>query len=213
MRDIELWDKLAAYEFPMADGTLFLFSFLAKTTTLTSEQVVRVMTEYRRFLYLAATSGEVVAPSRLVDEIWHRHMQDSRAYLNGLCEGVFGKVIHHSPGRAAQSADPAYRRTLDLYVDEFNCVPDNKIWPTPEQMQSRHDLNIKWGIATLLALISLPLIFSKTMLLVPMAMVIVWFANDQQTAPWRLRKRREVGSGGACGGGGSDGCGGGCGGD
>ncbi len=175
MRDKALWDKLAAYDFPLSYSDVFLSQDVADAAALSTPQVKAVMTEYRRFLYLAAVAGEVVAPSRLIDDIWHLHMQDTRAYLNGLCEGVIGKVIHHMPGRAAPALDPAYLRTLAIYYQEFGIIPDKTIWPTPAQTQQHARANMQFGAATC-ALLAITLLFwSPLWMLALVGVGLAWF--------------------------------------
>lgn len=53
--------------------------------------------EYRKFLYLAMTSGHPVTPSKVVYEVWHLHLCYTRSYWNDLCEGVLGYTLHHEP--------------------------------------------------------------------------------------------------------------------
>src|SRR5215204_3251945 len=55
----------------------------------------RVLDEYRRFLFLAATHGELMVPSEAVDQAWHLHMLDTRAYWDELCARVVGRPLHH----------------------------------------------------------------------------------------------------------------------
>jgi hypothetical protein len=199
MRDQTLWKRLEAYDFGLSNVGGNLFADLVKTTTLTTAQVEAVMTEYRRFLYLAATAGEVVAPSRLIDDVWHRHMQDSRAYLNGLCEGVIGKVIHHMPGRAAPAADPAYQRTLTLYRSEFGKRPNDMIWPTAEQTKSRARSNLQFGCAFISFLVIAFLFWTPALMFIPVGIGYFWCMYYIDSAPLQLRKLTDQNSSGGCG--------------
>lgn len=133
MRDKALWDKLAAFDFSLSGPERTLFAKLTKATTLSSEMVDHVMTEYRKFPYVAAVSDKVVAPSKLLDDVWHIHMLDTRAYLDGLCREVIGKTIHHMPGRPVAYKDEAYLTTLQLYQEEFGYLPNHRIWPSPRK--------------------------------------------------------------------------------
>ena len=40
----------------------------------------RVIFEYRRFIYLVAVCGEMT-PSKVVDEVWHLHLEDTESYF------------------------------------------------------------------------------------------------------------------------------------
>src|SRR4051794_13094372 len=53
--------------------------------------------EYRRFLALHLAYPEMdVVPCKIVDEIWHQHILDTRAYADD-CDAIFGHFLHHFP--------------------------------------------------------------------------------------------------------------------
>jgi hypothetical protein len=94
--------------------------------------------EYRRFLALriAHPDAEIV-PCRLVDEMWHRHILDTRAYAAD-CDRIFGGFLHHFPyfglrGEAdALALDGAYDDTLELYRAAFGEPADGSTWTSPD---------------------------------------------------------------------------------
>lgn len=67
-----------------------------------SMDIVEVMEEkYRKFLMLqhalrALNSPFNVVPDRIIDEIWHMHILDTKKYAED-CNLVFGEIIHHDP--------------------------------------------------------------------------------------------------------------------
>lgn len=85
--------------------------------------------EYRRFLalHLAFPDTDVV-PCKLVDEIWHQHILDTRAYAAD-CDALFGEFLHHFPYFGmngpddARALQDAYTETLDRYRDAFGEPP------------------------------------------------------------------------------------------
>ena len=158
MKDKDLWERLRAYDFPLSGGRGSLRDHLAQKTKLGSSKAPHVIEEYRRFLYLAATSGEVLAPSPLIDRVWDTHIEDTRAYLEDFSGKVMGRVIHHSPGRTKAADDPAYRRTLELYAREFEEEPFARVWPSQAWLQGEN----RRGLAIFAALI-LPMVLSPAM--------------------------------------------------
>lgn len=138
MKDAELWQRLRSYSFPLQVGDSSLERHLIEKTRLGAAKAARAVEEYRRFLYLAAISGEPVAPSPLIDRVWHTHIQDTRAYVEGFSRDVVGKMIHHSPGRTKAADDPAYQRTLDLYAVEFKEQPFRKVWPSQHWLRGEN---------------------------------------------------------------------------
>lgn len=103
---------------------------------------VRVVAEYRRFLYLAAL-GEVSPPPD-VDAAWHLHLTYTRAYWTGLCTRTLGCALDHHP--ATDVADTmhyktVYAETRRRYREEFGGEPPADIWPDPlAPSPTRHPL-------------------------------------------------------------------------
>lgn len=85
--------------------------------------------EYRRFLalHLAYPDADIV-PCKLVDEIWHQHILDTRAYHHD-CDAIFGSYLHHFPYFGmrgeddAQALNDAYAETLARYRQAFGEPP------------------------------------------------------------------------------------------
>ena len=127
---INLQARLSEYAFPSVLGTR-----LADEQDWTPAYTERVLTEYRRFLLLAAISERSVTPSRAVDEAWHEHLTLTRDYWDRLCGEVLQKPVHHEVAEAGAGADPqaAYLYTLDLYAGTFGQTPPGDLWPDPRQ--------------------------------------------------------------------------------
>ena len=96
-----------------------------------------VMTEYRRFLFLAATAEHAVTPSDAVDQAWHLHLAYSRHYWDELCGRILGKPLHHGPTAGGGNEDRRYRdqyqATLDAYRTTFGAAPPRDIWPSVDE--------------------------------------------------------------------------------
>jgi hypothetical protein len=92
-----------------------------------------VISEYKRFIYLAAISDRILTPSQAVDQAWHLHLTYTRSYWEDLCAGALGKALHHQPtegGKAeGQKFAEAYEATLSAYRREFGAAPPVDIWP------------------------------------------------------------------------------------
>jgi hypothetical protein len=103
-----------------------------------SEHELNVMeAEYRKFLALRLAHPEaVIVPCKLVDEMWHRHILDTRAYAND-CERIFGAFMHHFPyfgmrgEQDAQDLTDAYVETLERYRAAFG-EPPAETWISPD---------------------------------------------------------------------------------
>ncbi|WP_437759683.1 glycine-rich domain-containing protein [Sorangium sp. So ce1389] len=90
-----------------------------------------VALRYRRFLLLKAKNPTLpIAPTEIIDEMWHLHMLHPVAYAND-CMALFGAILDHAPGFGSTDATrPAllrcFSRTAALWEAEFGepyCVP------------------------------------------------------------------------------------------
>jgi hypothetical protein len=96
---------------------------------LMAEQLDVMEAEYRRFLAMhLAYPGADVVPCKIVDEIWHQHILDTRAYARD-CDALFGEFLHHFPYFGmngpddAQALHDAYAWTIERYRDAFGEPP------------------------------------------------------------------------------------------
>ena len=85
--------------------------------------------EYRRYLALQLAFPEAtIVPCRIVDELWHQHILDTRAYAVD-CERLFGSFLHHYPyfgmrdEAEAEELRDAYADTLERYRVAFGEPP------------------------------------------------------------------------------------------
>jgi len=128
----ELWERLQRYEFDREPGAPFSFALrVARRNNWTLEYTVRVIEEYRKFIFLTRTTGHMVTPSVWVDEVWHIHLMYTRSYWVRLCHDIFDAPIHHHPGDGSAEDDEKfsaiYERTLQDYSACFG-EPPCDIW-------------------------------------------------------------------------------------
>ncbi|RYX81767.1 TIGR04222 domain-containing membrane protein [bacterium] len=128
----ELWSKLEALDL---DGNAQLpFSLrLARDNGWAPEFARRVVDEYKKFVFLAATAGHPVSPPEEVDQAWHLHLMYTHSYWDELCGEILGFALHHGPtrGGASESAKFGnwYAKTLESYEKAFEEAPPSEIWP------------------------------------------------------------------------------------
>ena len=120
-----------------ADANLGFEGRLAAENGWSSGHARMVATEYRRFIAIAAISGEEVTPSDAVDQAWHLHMVYTRSYWQDLCRDILGRELHHDPTSGGCERREHYRdryaRTLELYREFFGEDPPEAVWPVPER--------------------------------------------------------------------------------
>ncbi len=88
--------------------------------------------EYRRFLTLKQLyPGVSLVPSKQVDQIWHAHILDTRAYRDD-CNAVFGRFIDHYPyfgiygDDDSRALNTAFNETVALYESHFGAYPKER---------------------------------------------------------------------------------------
>jgi hypothetical protein len=101
----------------------------------TSESIVwTAIFEYKRYLIMKKNFPKLeLAPSPLVDEVWHMHILDTRQYMKD-CDRIFGFYVHHAPsfGDSEEEKDhmgDRYKQTLMIYEEVFGESPSEWVWP------------------------------------------------------------------------------------
>lgn len=91
----------------------------------TTEFCQEVEDLYRKFLALNMRyPDKKICPTGPIDEYWHAHILDTRAYARD-CETLFGEFLHHFPYfgmRGPEDRDnleAAFEKSLDLFVTHF----------------------------------------------------------------------------------------------
>lgn len=96
---------------------------------------------YKQFLKLNLLySTKSIVPTRLIDEMWHQHILDTRAY-DADCQRIFGYKLHHFPyfglrdEQDAQDLADSFATTRKLFLEHFEedltnagssvCAPGN----------------------------------------------------------------------------------------
>lgn len=133
----DLWARLEAFDLDAIGATLPFSQRLARDNGWSPAFAHRVVHEYKRFLFLAATCDHPVTPSDEVDQAWHLHLVYTRSYWDELCGQVLGFALHHGPTRGGvaegRKFDDWYARTLQSYQGAFNTLPPADIWPAAAQ--------------------------------------------------------------------------------
>lgn len=194
---------VATYTFPAAMTTK-----LMAEQKWTLDYTTRVLTEYRRFIHLAATMGHEVTPSQIVDEAWHMHLTFSRDYWEKLTP-LLPAPLHHEPaeglpGDGARYA-AQYRRTLDDYRATFGHEPPSDIWRVARPRRRAPFLVRPALLWTVLLGAAMSVFFHLSAVALTVLGVIVFllvgsFAAAMQPHPGDPRKADGSSGGGSCGG-------------
>ena len=129
----DLWQRIEAFQLDDPDHELTFSQRLARENDWSHAFALRVIDEYKRFVYLAMTAGHEVTPSDEVDQAWHLHLTYTRSYWGELCGEVLGAPLHHGPtkggAKEGERFEDQYEQTLQSYRDAFNAEPPTDIWP------------------------------------------------------------------------------------
>src|SRR5688572_11622441 len=117
----ESFKKILAFDFDQPLSEYGFSTRLARENYWTLDSTQKAILEYKKFMYLAATSPNMVAPSKAVDVVWHQHLVFTQSYTD-FC-ALLGKTIQHIPSTKNRFEEDKFRqaklRTLELYKAEF----------------------------------------------------------------------------------------------
>lgn len=135
--DSALWNRLLALELDEAGAELQFSDRLQRENGWSRAFTLQAIAEYRKFLYLAATSAGHVTPSDVVDQVWHLHLTYTRSYWETLCGEILGRPLHHGPTKGGRAEGRRYRdqyaATLALYREAFGMEPPAAVWPAADR--------------------------------------------------------------------------------
>lgn len=174
--DTALWLKIAAFDLDQPLGDYSFSVRLAHENFWTKDFTERAIAEYKKFMYLAATTDTMVSPSGVVDAVWHQHLVFTKSY-HEFC-ALLGKDIQHVPSTHtkvdAEKFRQAKERTYKLYTNTFGDVPKD-CWHFGSMYDSLRLPKAKWKIRSflLVALLVVALLVAPTyVLLRPIYMTI-----------------------------------------
>jgi hypothetical protein len=135
----ELWDKILAFDLDDPHGEYGFSIRLAMENFWTQEFTNQAIIEYKKFMYLAATSDFIVSPSKIIDNVWHQHLIFTQSYQD-FCD-LLGKQVQHIPSTRNKEEFEKFRqakeRTAKFYERDFGKQPDN-YWTYGDMFESLH---------------------------------------------------------------------------
>jgi hypothetical protein len=120
---------------------------LMKENLWAKEYTLRVIEEYKKFVYLATL--QEVAPSYEVDQVWHTHLLFTKDYKK-MCKETLGVELHHNPiekTAVRTTGKDQYQETKRLYQKVFGYEPPADIWTTWKKTSYTYiDLESHWVV-------------------------------------------------------------------
>jgi len=121
-----LWKKVEAYNFDFPISEYGFSTRLAYENNWTINYTQKAILEYKKFMFLAATSSVMVSPSAIVDIVWHQHLIFTQLY-NKFCD-VLGKRIEHIPSTHNRAEKEKFAQAKEstrvLYEGFFGKQPE-----------------------------------------------------------------------------------------
>ncbi|MBD1364950.1 hypothetical protein IDJ77_14100 [Mucilaginibacter sp. ZT4R22] len=141
--EITLWQKIEAFRLDDPDAGFQFSARLARENGWSHGYTLRVIEEYKKFIFMCCITETGVTPSDPVDQVWHLHLTFTRSYWVDLCRDTIGKEIHHNPTKGgaqeAKKFDRFYTSSQTLYIDKFGMAPPEDIWHNNQQRFSDID--------------------------------------------------------------------------
>lgn len=132
--DDALWQRIADHHIGPAGAPLSFTARLARENRWSLPHAERVVSEYKRFCYLAMIAGHEITPPDAVDQAWHLHLTYTRDYWQTFCPMVLRRDLHHGPTKGGQAERgrfySQYADTLAAYEAAFGEAPPVDIWPS-----------------------------------------------------------------------------------
>ncbi|MGB1204449.1 MAG: hypothetical protein ACPG5B_02315 [Chitinophagales bacterium] len=124
-----LWKNIEQFSFDTVLSDYGFETRLASENAWTKKFTKKALLEYKKFMYLAATSNTMVSPSEIVDIVWHQHLIFSKSYRE-FCQ-ILGKNVQHIPSTHNEAEFETFQKakmhTTRLYKENFGEQP-KEIW-------------------------------------------------------------------------------------
>ena len=128
-----LFERIWAFPFDESPVVVSFAARLARDNGWSIGFTARVISEYRRFVFLAVAARHPVSPSDQVDQVWHLHLLYTDSYWTRFCQNTLSMALHHHPTRGGDAEREKfhgwYAKTLDSYRRFFLAEPPADIWP------------------------------------------------------------------------------------
>lgn len=120
-----LWNEIEKFDFDFPLSEYGFSTRLAYENEWTTFFTQKAIEEYKKFMYLAATSNQMVSPSEIVDIVWHQHLIFTQSYKE--FGDILGKKIAHIPSTHIREEKDKFmvakKRTKELYESVFGLQP------------------------------------------------------------------------------------------
>ena len=128
----DLWLRIRNHKIGSVEVEYSFINRLAFENRWSKSFSLKVLEEYKRFIYLLCRCKHPVTPSVEIDQVWHLHLLYTRDYWDEFVPKLT-KVPHHEPTLGGQDETRKffeyYENTKDSYEKIFDESPPPTIWP------------------------------------------------------------------------------------
>jgi hypothetical protein len=132
---LALWQQIATFKLDDTEAARPFSKKLADENKWSEEKTLRVIAEYKKFLFLCVTQPNGASPSPTVDAAWHLHLTYTENYWGDLCRNILKTELHHKPSKGGMyeqnKHNTWYEQTLMAYTTTFGYMPPEDIWHYP----------------------------------------------------------------------------------
>lgn len=140
----QLFQKIQDFRLDKEDVSFPFSKRLARDNYWSHTFALRVIDEYKKFIFLMMVSPTPITPSEEVDQAWHLHLTYTKSYWENLCEDTLQRKLHHHPTEGGIQEDAKfenwYAYTKDLYLQYFESPPPTDIWASQEKRFGKENL-------------------------------------------------------------------------
>lgn len=155
--DLNLWNKIEKFDLVFPNSEYGFATRLSFENNWTEHFTLKAIEEYKKFMFLAAISNQMVSPSEIVDIVWHQHLIFTESYKE-FCL-LLGKKIEHIPSTHNKNEKETFLRakseTKKLYEQNFGVQPD-EFWikKTFSESINLEKSNIDFTVVSVIAIIT-----------------------------------------------------------
>ncbi|WP_345949337.1 hypothetical protein ABDD95_21050 [Mucilaginibacter sp. PAMB04274] len=127
-----LWDKIKRFELDDNQSSFKFSDRLARENGWDQNYTIRVIEEYKKFIFLCCVSSGSITPSDAVDQAWHLHLTYTKSYWVDFCKNTLNQEIHHNPTQGGshetKKFNGYYTQSFKVYTEKFKTEPPADIW-------------------------------------------------------------------------------------
>ena len=107
--NLKLWEDLSNFSLDNPEADFSFSQRLARENGWNLAHSLRVIEEYKKFIYMSVVTGKSLTPSDEVDQAWHLHLIYSYSYWVEMCEKHWEVSDYITVPQKAE-----YQRTRDM---------------------------------------------------------------------------------------------------